>query len=474
VPNILSAVTLDISASSPGPLSVTVPSGAQGVIVFWRAAFPESLALTSSFAGAFQDLAPSADFYVRIQVAPVTGAGSQTITPVFSDTLFEGPVFTLVFIDGIDNSEFASWVRDWACSGASSQTVDSTEDDLVVAFDNWFTDSASIPVNESGWTSVATQTYNSAGARTRSADSPGASTTTATCQTGAGGDYSGMALISVIAGGGGGTPVTSITSLSIAVQLAQSAAASVGVAVQAPQLATTSVGLAVRAAQTAATSLSAAVQQAKAANALVQVAVQAPQSASTSVATAVQLVRTAAANLDLAIQQAQALGMGVSLQVQADYAAATSVSLQVQAGAELSAAVAIAVQELRQASASVDLQIQEGASQSLALQAAVQFAADASAAISMAVAELRLAGVGLAAAVSLSRTLGAAVDAYVRDASLVIVGLSLFVLDEGSDDGESETARYRRIARAVERGVADGSAGNTFLKIGKRSKYRSM
>lgn len=266
-----------------------------------------------------------------------------------------------------------------------------------------------------------------------------------------------------------GTSPTLTTSLSMAVQLARTAAASVATAVQAPQQATTSVALAVSAARTATASLAAAVQQAQAAAALVQVAVQAPQSAGTSAALAVQAARTAAADLALAVQEAKASGVGVDLQVQAPSQVSTAVSLQVQAGASASASVQVAVQALAQASAAVvvavsqaqtagaslsasvqvsrtgatstalavqaartagvgvDMQIQEGSTRALALQAAVQFAANASTALSVAVAQLQNAGVGLAAAISLQNTLGVALDVAVRAAAIAGFGVSLYI-----------------------------------------------
>lgn len=313
-----------------------------------------------------------------------------------------------------------------------------------------------------------------------------------------------------------GSPVTLTTSLAMAVQMASAATAGVAGAVQAPLQASSAVALAVAAAQTAGASLSGAVQQALSANALVQVAVQAPALANASVSAALQDARTAAAQLDAAVQQAKTLGATVDLQVQAPSEVGTSVSLMVQAGAELSAAVSVAVQSLRDASASVamavsqartlaasadvavqvgrtssasaaaavlqarqagatvNMQVQGASTQSMALQAAVQFAADAAAAVSGAVSRLASSNVGLAAAISLQNTLGAAVDAYVRESTLAALGVALFVLDQGDDALESDTSRYRRIAREIERGAVDGATNNTFLKIGKRSKYRSM
>lgn len=277
--------------------------------------------------------------------------------------------------------------------------------------------------------------------------------------------------------GGGGTTVTEVTSLSMAVQLARSASVSVGLAVQAPQVATTSVSMAVRAAQAASASAAAAVQQAAAATALISVAVRDARSTSLSTSLAVQAVRQASSDLALAVQLAQSAGFGIDLQVQAASQASTSVSLQVQAGASVSAAVQVAVQNLVQASTSlsiavsrglsvgtsvgvgvqasrnattsadlairagrsaavgVDAQIQGGSTVALALEAAVQFAVSASTAVSAAVAQLQSAGVGLSAAISLQNSLGVAIEAAVLSSVSRSFGVSIYI--EGDDPPET-------------------------------------
>lgn len=205
-PTLLGVVPLTITSVSPGALPLEVPAGAQGVVVMSRAGFLSGLSITTDFAGAWQNVPPTSGVNFFLQYAPVTATGSRSLTPVFSgDGLFEGPAFFVIFVSGIDNSSFAAWVRDATCEEASPKTVSSTIEDLVVAADLWYTVSAAIPPNETGWTSQSTQVQNSVGARLRTADSPGASTTTATAQTGAGGVYSGLCLISLIGTSGGGT-----------------------------------------------------------------------------------------------------------------------------------------------------------------------------------------------------------------------------------------------------------------------------
>ena len=207
-PTLLGVVPLTLASASPGALPITVPPGAQGVIVMSRVFLFDTLTITTDFAGAWQNVVPDSGNTVYLQYAPVTAVGARNITPEFSGGfgLFGGPSFHVIFVSGIDNSSFAAWVRDATCEETTPKTVDSTVDDLVIACDNWSTPSAGTPPpNETGWTSQSTQVQNTIGARIRTADSPGASTTTATAQSGPDGEYSGLALISLIGASGGGT-----------------------------------------------------------------------------------------------------------------------------------------------------------------------------------------------------------------------------------------------------------------------------
>lgn len=202
-----SPVALTITTANPGAIAITVPTGALGVIVQFRANYDSSnFSLTSSFSGTFTSVTPTSGFTVRTFYAAVTSTGSQTITPDFGTYLAEGPVFFVTFVDSVDTS--GTWIRDAECEETSSITVNSSTTDTVIAMDNWSTGSAAIPPNETGWTSLVTQAQGNLGARLRVANSPGASTTTATAQTGAGGAFSGLSVVSVITAAGGTTHAT--------------------------------------------------------------------------------------------------------------------------------------------------------------------------------------------------------------------------------------------------------------------------
>lgn len=207
MPNVLGVQTLDIATDSPGALGVTVPSGTQGVLVGFSCYY-DTFTCSASFAGTFTAL-PQTTGDIRLFAAPVSATGSQTITPDFGTFLVEGPTFFVIFVDGIDNSSIAAWVRDSDSDAAepTSLTVDSTADDLVLVVQDWYTGESGTPgppPTASGWTSEATHSYNDRSARLQSADSPGASTTTFTRTTGSGGAYQRLAIVSLIGAGGGG------------------------------------------------------------------------------------------------------------------------------------------------------------------------------------------------------------------------------------------------------------------------------
>lgn len=211
MPSVLSVVTLNIGSASPGALAITVPSGAQGVVVLLRGQF-DAFTVSSSFSSSFTITPSGGAAPVVVATAQVSATGSQTITPSYGSYIAEGAAFFVAFVDGIDNTSTATWVRAVAASSSSSQTIASTTTDLVLAMDNWYTGDSGTPgppPNESGWTSLGTHEYNNIAGRLRSANSPGASTTTATAQTGSGGAYSAMAEISIIATAGGTTHATS-------------------------------------------------------------------------------------------------------------------------------------------------------------------------------------------------------------------------------------------------------------------------
>lgn len=278
-------------------------------------------------------------------------------------------------------------------------------------------------------------------------------------------------LVVLGAGGGGATPQTLSSSLSLAVQVARSATASLGLAVQAPASATASVTLAVQQALTAQASLGTAVQLARTAAASLDTAVQTARSASTGTSLAVQAPASAVLSADIAVQQAssasasvdayvqaatqlvasldllvqeghalsvalevavQAARTGTSsvdLAVQAARAASTGVDTAVQQARSAAASVGLAVQAARAAGASVDLYVQAGFALVAGLDVAVRFAASAAASVDLAVATARSASVQIGAAVAVQQVLGAAMQAAVRASAVATCGVGLYVDD---------------------------------------------
>ncbi len=138
MPSVLSVVTLNIGSASPGALAITVPSGAQGVVVLLRGQF-DAFTVSSSFSSSFTITPSGGAAPVVVATAQVSATGSQTITPSYGSYIAEGAAFFVAFVDGIDNTSTATWVRAVAASSSSSQTIASTTTDLVLAMDNWYT-----------------------------------------------------------------------------------------------------------------------------------------------------------------------------------------------------------------------------------------------------------------------------------------------------------------------------------------------
>lgn len=190
-------LTLSTSNQTPGEQSITVPAGTQGVVVFSRAN-SAGLTLTSSFAGSWTVIPPSSGVE-WLQYAPVTSVGAQTITPEWSSFLAEGPVFYLAYIGNIDNSSPATWVRSTSSGEVDSTNVATTINDLLIALDTCSSSTGTFPGAAAGWTTLGSP-YNNGqvGARLRSADAPGASSTTVTRVTDTGTSFHGLSVISII------------------------------------------------------------------------------------------------------------------------------------------------------------------------------------------------------------------------------------------------------------------------------------
>ena len=193
------------TSATPGAQAITVPADAEGVLVFWSGYLgttgADLTSLTSDFSGAFtlDSIAANSGTgtsFTGVGYARVSSVGSKTLTPVWSATVVEGPLLVAVFVKNIPKS--GAWIRDTVADAdagatASVGVVSSAVSDLVLAFEQKFD---AVPALESGWTSLATVgVTNSEGGRVRSADSPGAATTTATTQ---GSYYSSVAVASVM------------------------------------------------------------------------------------------------------------------------------------------------------------------------------------------------------------------------------------------------------------------------------------
>lgn len=271
---------------------------------------------------------------------------------------------------------------------------------------------------------------------------------------------------------GGGSEVSAVTSLSVAVERMRSASASVALAVRAPGQRSVAMAAAVRFSDDAQSDLALAVRQARAASGLVDGTVRSLQSRGVALDLSVERVRSAAAALDMAIRRAEGAALGLDMPVQAAGHVSASLALMVQAGQSVSAELRLAVRAVRSAVADlslavaidrvadvavdgavqagrsaasaidlavchgrsaatgVDLQVQDGYSALLAVQSAVQFAVDASVVVDVAVSRLASAAVSLGAAVSMSRVLGQQIDVAVCHVRASGIGVSVFVASD--------------------------------------------
>lgn len=181
--------------------NVTVPSDAVMMVVtasIYGGGIQGMNRVTSSFFSGdatligpyspFDDPADVASF----AYAEVTATGSQSVSLRFSDgtSRIEGPTVWIFFVR---DCEVEGFLRDWAAinDGAGNATVDSSEDDLVIADD---AQSGSPPGTPSGWTSLGTTSNNSIGSRLSRANTPGASSTSVQSQ---GGSFAILTLMSI-------------------------------------------------------------------------------------------------------------------------------------------------------------------------------------------------------------------------------------------------------------------------------------
>lgn len=194
--------------------TVTVPTGAQGVLAFHThySNNPGSSLSTISLGGA-SSFTIANDVGVNtgagsnaqsVSYATISSTGSQTFSFSLDHAASEGPIFALVFVDGINTSD---WIRATAAQAQASTTnpsgtVNSSTTDKVIVYNQKYN---AIPTSVTGWTSQGTTTNNQEGARVAVADSPGATSTTFTATNS---DFSSIGLVSVKDGSGGGVSGT--------------------------------------------------------------------------------------------------------------------------------------------------------------------------------------------------------------------------------------------------------------------------
>lgn len=297
-------------------MPISVPPGAQGVLVSSRSSYSD-LTVSSSFTdGGWQKVTPSVGASTGLSYAAVTSVGEQTITPSFGATLTEGPVFLVTFVSGIDNSSFGTWVRDAENGETTTLEVDAVAGDLVVCMDNWFTGFSGTPgppPNQAGWTSHETQEYNNIAGRVRSITASG-STVTANAQTGSGGDYSGLTLVSLIPASV--PPVATLDiSTALAIRLSQAAAASADVVVSAPRSESAAVTAAIRGIRGYVAEAALAVQSVANAALALSVALAEMRSAGTSARAAVATSTRIVTAVDVLVYGGRRTQIGASLYV---------------------------------------------------------------------------------------------------------------------------------------------------------------
>lgn len=204
-PIIISTTALTLGFSStPGAQAITVPADAQLAVVLsgvttYNTVDSSVLAVTSSFTNAFTTLNPAGNRNtVAIGYAVINATGSQTITPVWDDTIQEGPTFWVVFIKNINPADFLRDIDSnatGAATGNATVTLTTSTTDLVLAIE---TQDVTIPSTISGFTSIASavvtgELYDEA-SRVQTCNAPGSSTTTVT---GTGSTYDGVAAIAI-------------------------------------------------------------------------------------------------------------------------------------------------------------------------------------------------------------------------------------------------------------------------------------
>ena len=173
------------TSGAPGAKAITVPADAQGVVVHFHSGqggTPQTLSISSDFAGAFTVANSTTQNGCSLGYAAVSSTGAKNLTLAWTQTALEGPEVYISFIKNINTSD---WVREVAAVGndtngtSATNVFDTSVDDLLLVVNDQ--DGGTAPTTISGFTSLATTdgTY-SLPSRLQSCDSPGATTTTVT------------------------------------------------------------------------------------------------------------------------------------------------------------------------------------------------------------------------------------------------------------------------------------------------------
>ncbi len=184
----MAATVLSVAFATSSGGTVTVPTGAQGVVAFvsgyGNTAGSTLSTISLGGAGTFNvvhNVAAETNYigsYTNaLATAVITTTGTQTLS--FAFTNGSPNLATLVFVDGIDT---ADWVRetlvaqatDGYQSAVATQSISSTTTDLVVALQSRYDVTPGLP---SGWTSISTRATGTSRARVSYDATPGASTT---------------------------------------------------------------------------------------------------------------------------------------------------------------------------------------------------------------------------------------------------------------------------------------------------------
>lgn len=196
--NVVGIVPLAIgTAQNPGAQSITVPVDATAVIVFGTFGSTGGAASISSFATNFTTsgtLTPTQNSGAGFSaaVAALVGAvnntsAGRTFTPAFNRTVEIGAHFTFIFLKNINPASLTAAVQVGVCPGpaASNPATASGASNAAKMVIGYDARGGTVPSNQSGWTSLATDSYNvitPVGLRIRQLNTPGDPTSTITSQ----------------------------------------------------------------------------------------------------------------------------------------------------------------------------------------------------------------------------------------------------------------------------------------------------